>query len=110
MNEPSRSNHRARGRNQLARFILPSCTSHHVRRTIGRVGLASSRGSGIGSRAAMFRRLPAAELVLALLFASQCTPAFAQSDGPEITLTVAAGRSLDILLDQRVVIKSVGQP
>ena len=51
-----------------------------------------------------------AELVAALLCASWSAPALAQSDAPQMTLTVAAGRPLDILLDQRVVIKSVGQP
>jgi hypothetical protein len=58
----------------------------------------------------MLKGRRAAELVVALLCASWCVPALAQSDTPQIALTVAAGRPLDILLDKRVVIKAVGQP
>ena len=58
----------------------------------------------------MVRRIRAAELFLTLSSALWSAAAFAQSDAPQMTLTVAAGRPLDILLDQRVVIKTVGQP
>ena len=57
----------------------------------------------------MLQRIRAAELVVALFCASWSTPAIAQYDAPQVTLTVAAGRPLDILLDHRVVITSVGQ-
>ena len=38
------------------------------------------------------------------------TVVWAQSPSQPITLIVAAGRPLDVLLDQRIVIKRVGQP
>ena len=37
------------------------------------------------------------------------TPALAQSTEPTVTLTVAAGRSLEVVLEDRVAIKEVGQ-
>jgi hypothetical protein len=37
-------------------------------------------------------------------------PAYSQPDPRVISLTVAAGRQLDIVLDERVVIKTIGQP
>ena len=58
----------------------------------------------------MLQRIHAAELVVALLCTAWSASAIAQSNPPQITLTVAAGRPLDIVVDQRVVIKSVGQP
>jgi hypothetical protein len=58
----------------------------------------------------MVQRIRAAELFLTLSSALWSAPAFAQSNAAQMTLTVAAGRPLDILLDQRVVIKTVGQP
>jgi hypothetical protein len=37
-------------------------------------------------------------------------PGAARSEPPAVSLTVAAGRPLDIVLDERVVIKTIGQP
>ena len=48
-------------------------------------------------------------LVCALLLACPSL-AQSQSESPSVALTIATGRQLDIVVDQRVVIKRVGQP
>jgi hypothetical protein len=49
--------------------------------------------------------------LLAVMIVASAGAVLAQSDGaPTMALTVAAGRPLQILLDHRITIKTVGQP